>query len=337
MILAHSRRRTKIRAVMVDRPGGLEALQVREVQDPEPGPGEVLIDVAFAGCNWADTQVRNGRYPHPIDYPRIVGSELSGRIAALGPGAHHFRIGERVAAIAPNGAYAERCVSPETLVTRLPDEVPLDVGAAFQTQAFTAYHLLHTVYRIEAGDAVLVHAAGGGVGLCVIQLAVAAGARTIGTVGTPGKEQKALAYGAEQVVLRSTTDFVAAAKELTGGRGVDLAIDSLGGETLDRTFDAVRTLGHVINIGEAEGIPYRNIRERLLPRSLTFTRFHLGNVRSLPVLWKEGAEFVLRGLLGGWLRVPIVERFPLDEVRAMHERLEGRGVSGKLLLAIAAR
>ncbi len=328
-----------MRAIVVDRPGGLEALELREVAEPAPGPGEVLIDVAFCGCNWADTQRRSGAYPHPVDYPAIIGREVSGTIAALGAGvdgleAGPLEVGQRVAAIPSTGGYAERCIAQADLVTALPDAVSLETGAAFQVQTLTAYHMLHTIHRSEPGDWVLVHAAGGGVGLQVIQLALRAGARVLGTVGTPGKEIKALDLGASAVVNLGAADFVTAARDLTEGVGVDLAIDSLGAATLDRTFEAVRPLGHIVNIGEAEGQPYPNIRERLLPRSQTFTRFHLGHVMDRPDLWRQGTAFVLDALAEGWLEVPIVERFPLAEARAMQAALEGRGVAGKLLLSV---
>ncbi len=325
-----------MRAIVVEKPGGLEALELREVPDPEIGPDDVLIDIAYCGCNWADTQRRAGIYPHPVDYPDIIGSEVSGTIAAVGDAVKGLAVGDRVAASAWSGGYAERCAAKAEMVIPLPDVVPLDVGAAFPVQAQTAYHMLHTVYGLKAGDTVLVHAAGGGVGLMVIQLAVHAGARVIGTVGTPGKEIRALDYGAQVVVNLNEGNFVAAALEMTDGVGVDLALDSLGASTLDRTFDAVRLLGHVINIGEAEGVPYKNIRERILPRSQTFTRFHLGHLSQRPDLWQAGAQYLLAAITDGWLDIPIVERFPLADARGMHARLEGRGVAGKLLLDVRA-
>ena len=323
-----------MRAIVIEKPGGLEALELCEVPVPDIGPGEVLIDVVHCGCNWADTQRRSGIYPHPMEYPAIIGREVSGTIAALGREVRGLAVGDRVVAIPSTGGYAERSAAKVDLVTPLPDAIPFDVGAAFQVQALTAYHMLHTIHRTRERDAVLVHAAGGGVGLFVIQLAVHAGASVIGTVGTPGKERKALDYGASVVVNRNEGDFVAAALEMTDGTGVDLALDSLGAATLDRTFDAVRPLGHIINIGEAEGVPYRNIRERILPRSQTFTRFNLGHLMDRPDLWRLGTDYVVRALTDGWLDVPIVERFPLDKARDMHARLESRGVAGKLLLSV---
>ena len=324
-----------MRAIVVDAPGGIEVLEVRDMPDPSWGNDDVLIDVAYAGCNWADTQVRTGEYPHSIDYPTIPGFEVSGTVTAVGANVSDIGVGDRVAAIPSTGGYAEKCAAPAALVTRLPESISPDTGAAFQIQALTAYHMLHTIHRIGEGDSVLIHAAGGGVGGFVVQLAVKAGARVFGTVGTPGKERKPLGYGAEAVLNLSEGDFVSAVQDLTNGEGVDLAIDSLGAETLDRTFGAVRNLGHVINIGEAEGVPYRNIRERILPRSQTFTRFHLGHIMERPDLWKRGLDYVLQAISDGWLDVPIVDRIPLEKVRDMHAQFEGRHVSGKLLLSIS--
>ena len=324
-----------MRAVVVDQPGGIETLVAREVPEPEAGPDEVLIETAYCGCNWADLQRRQGTYPHPVDYPHIMGREVSGTVVALGANASDLAVGDRVIAIPSSGGYAERCIAPARLVSRLPDAVPFDIGAAFQVQALTAYHMLHTVHATEPGETVLLHAAAGGVGLFAIQLAVRAGATVMGTVGTKGKEAKALDYGAARVVNLLEDDFVAAAREMTNGEGVDLAIDSLGAATLDRTFDAVRALGHIINIGEAEGTPYPNIRERMLPRSQTFTRFSLGNVMDRPDLWVRGIDYVLAALENGWLDVPIVDRIPFENAAEAHRRLESRQVTGKLLLSFA--
>jgi NADPH2:quinone reductase len=323
-----------MRAVVVDGPGGPDALVVRNVPEPVAAPGEVLIETAYCGCNWADIQRRQGIYPHPVSYPHIMGREVSGKVLALGAEVEAFAIGERVIAILPDsGGYAERCTAPAELVTRLPAAIPLDVGAAFQVQALTAYHMLHTVHATAAGETVLLHAASGGVGLFTTQLAVKAGATVIGTVGTAGKETKPLQYGAARVVNLNQTDFVAVVLEMTGGEGADLAIDSLGAKTLDRTFDAVRVLGHIINIGEAEGTPYANIRERILPRSQSFTRFSLAHVWERSDLWAQGMNYVLAALEDGSLEAPIVDRIPLDDVAEMHRRLEARQVAGKLLLS----
>lgn len=322
-------------AVVITEPGGFNKLQLKEVPDLIPEDNKVLIDIAYSGCNWADTQLRKGIYPHPVTYPFNLGFEIAGTVIKCGEAVTNVVIGDRVAAILPEaGGYAEKCVVGAEWLIPIPESIPLEVAAAFPIQALTAYHMLHTIYRINKDDFVLVHAAGGGVGLCVTQMAILENATVIGTVGTKGKEVKPLAYGASCVVNLNDDDFVAYALDATQGKGVDLAIDSLGGEILDRTFEAVCLLGHIINIGEAQGQPYQNIRERILPRSQTFTRFHLLHVELNNPAWQKGIDYVLKHLASKALEIPIVEIFALEDAAEMHERLESRSVSGKLLLGI---
>jgi NADPH2:quinone reductase len=324
-----------LKAVVIYAPGAPEQLVMADVPEPSPGPGEVLVDVAFAGCNWADTQIRTGIYPHPFTYPLVLGFEISGTVSKLGPGVSGVKVGDRVATfVEKGGAYAEKAVAPANMLVPLPDAIPFDIGAAIVIQPMTGYHMLHTLHRLEPGETVLINAIGGGVGLFTTQLAVKAGARVVGTVGTPGKEKRALDYGATRVVITTKEDFEQAVLDFTNGRGVDLAIDSLGATMLDRTFNVVRKLGHIISIGEAEGQPFKNIRERILPRSQTFTRFHLGHIDPGSAAWKNGVEHVLGGVRDGWLKVPIAGVFPMSEAAEMHRRIESRQAAGKLLLAI---
>jgi NADPH:quinone reductase len=321
-----------VKAIVISSTGGFDKLVMTEAPDPEPSAGEVVVDVAYAGCNWGDTQVRAGTYSHPVAYPITPGYEISGTVAALGPGVADVRVGDRVAAIVGRGGYAEKCLAPANSLIHLPDSVGLDIGAAFPIQSATAYHMLFTIFHLKSGDTVLVHAIGGGVGLFCTQLAVRAGARVIGAVGTPGKEKRALEYGAAKVVLTQSEDFAAAAMAFSDGAGVDLAIDSLGGATLDRTFAIVRVLGHIISIGEAEGPPLNNIRGRLMARSQNFTRLSLGKLNPASREWRDGIAYLLAGIKLGWLKVPIEGIFPFDQSGAMHARMESRQASGKLLL-----
>jgi NADPH2:quinone reductase len=325
-----------VKAVVIHAPGAPEQLVMADVPEPDPGPGQVLVDVAFAGCNWADTQIRTGIYPHARTYPLVLGLEVAGTVAKLGPGVNEVAIGERVAAfLEQGGAYAQKAVVAANMLMRLPDSISLEIGAALTVQPLTGYHMLHTIYRIKPGDTVLINAIGGGVGLFTTQLAVNAGARVIGTVGTPGKEKLALDYGAERVIVTPDEDFEQAVMEFSGGRGVDLAIDSLGATMLDRTFNVVRKLGHIISIGEAEGQPFKNIRERILPRSQTFTRLHIGHVDAQSQAWKDSLDLIPRGVVDGWLKVPMAGTFPMEEAAAMHRYLESRQAAGKLVLQIA--
>ena len=215
-----------MRAIIIDAPGVKDNLRVGEAPQPIPGPGEVLIDVAYCGCNFADTMIVSGTYPHPKGYPIVGGLEVSGRIAALGPGVIGAKVGDRVAAFLEEaGGFADQCVARVERLIPIPDGMGLDVAAAFPIQGLTAWHLLHNVSVTKPGDVILIHAIGGGVGLFATQLAVRAGATVIGTVGTKGKEARALEFGAAKVVNREDEDFVEAVMGFTEGKGVDKVLD----------------------------------------------------------------------------------------------------------------
>ena len=323
-----------MRAVSLNEPGSPDVLQPCEVPVPEYGDNEVLIDLEFCGCNWADTMVRSGCYPHPMQYPMILGFEVSGTVIAAGSKVTKFKAGDRVCAILERaGGYAEQVAAEEMHVMHIPDKLSFELAAAFPIQALTVYHMLQTVYKLKPGDNVLCHAIGGGLGLLVTQMATHMGANVFGTVGTKGKEKLPLEYGAKLVVNSREQDFVKEIMDFTEGEGIDLAIDSLGASTLDKTYDVMKNLGHIINIGEAEGEPYKNIRERILPKSLTFTRFHTQHVGPGTDKWEEGRKYVVDALVDGWLQIPIYETFPLDQAAEMHRRLESRQVAGKVLLS----
>ena len=226
-----------MRAIVVEKPGGLDRLQVREMPSPEPGPVEVLVAVAYASCNWSDIQKRQGIYPDPVSYPAILGGEVSGHVVAKGRGVRNLKLGDRIAAIAgPRciGGFAERVAVPADYIIRLPEGFPLDLGAAFPMVTLTAYHLTHSAYRVRKGEFVLVHAIGGAVGLMLTQILKGLGAKVIGTVSRPDKGDRARAYGADRVVDRSVECFVEAAHHFTDGKGIDLVIDSLGADVLER-------------------------------------------------------------------------------------------------------
>jgi NADPH:quinone reductase len=324
-----------MRAIVITAPGGGDNLNVTESPAPTPGHGEVLIDVAYCGCNFADTMIAKGTYPHPKGYPLIGGLEVSGRIAKVGPDVRGFAVGDAVASFLEEaGGFADQCVAPGERLVAIPDGMGLNVAASFPLQALTAWHLLHNVSVTKPGDVILLHAIGGGVGLLATQLAVQAGATVIGTVGTRGKEKCALEFGAAKVVNREEEDFVAAAMAFTGGKGVDKIVDSTGASILDRSFATIRKLGHVVSFGEAEGRPFPNLWERLVSKSLTFTRFHLGHVDFASDAWRKSVDEVVGGVMAGALRVRIEETFPFEKAGAMLERLASRQVSGKLILAV---
>ena len=325
-----------MRAVIFEAPDGKPASTViKDVPKPAPGPGQVLVRVAFAGLNDADLMMRTGIYPHPKGYPLVAGLEPAGIITEVGPGVTGLAVGDRIAAFVEDaGAFAEYCIVPQERAVKLPDEMGLDVGAAFLLQGMTTWNLLHGVSKTNPGDTVLIHAIGGGVGLYLTQLAKMAGARVIGTVGTPGKEQRALEFGADLVINRADQDFVVATLDFTKGRGVDKIVDSTGATILDRSFDCIRQLGHVVSYGEAEGPPLPNLWEQLVKKSLTFTRMHLGHLDYTSDSWNSGVASVVGAIVDGTLKVPIEGTFALDDVGQMFAALASRRVSGKVILKL---
>jgi len=325
-----------MKAIVFDLPGTKTlAPLLRDVAEPAAGPGLVLVRVHRAGLNFADLMMRHGAYPHPKGYPLVAGLELSGVVEACGEGVTEYVPGDRVAGFSEDaGGFAAFCAVPEERLIRLPDAISFDMGAAFYIQSLTAWHLLHTVSKTEAGDTLLIHAIGGGVGLQLVQLAKMAEAVVIGTVGTVGKEDKALALGADHVVNRGVEDFVSVCNRVTGGRGIDKVIDSTGATILDRSFDCIRRLGHVVSYGEAEGRPLSNLWERLVQKSLTFTRLHIGHLDNRSAEWRQGIDAVMGAIMAGTLQVPIAGIYALADAEAMFAALESRQTAGKLILRV---
>jgi NADPH2:quinone reductase len=326
-----------MRAIAVDRPGGREQLRLIEAPVPAPAAGEALIRVAYAAANWGDVQKRQGIYPDPIEYPAILGAEVSGIVAAAGPGVRPTSIGMRVAAICgPQmlGGYADYVALPAEYLLPLPAAIPLKTAATLPVATLTAYHLLHTAHKIRRGEIILVHAVAGAVGLALAQIASLAGATVIGTVGDGAKVRAPRRYGAARVIDRSGEDFVAAAMKFTNGRGVDLVIDSLGGDILPRSFDALRRYGRVINIGEAAGEPDFLVRKKLYERSTSLAGFELLHALPGSRAWRRGVNKVLSLAAAGRLKMPIAGVYSLADCNRLHEAFERRGTVGKLLLEV---
>ena len=326
-----------MRAIRVDQPGGREQLRLVEIPMPTPAAGEVLIRVAYAAANWGDVQKRQGIYPDPVTYPMILGAEVSGVIAAHGPGTRRAQVGSRAAAVCgPKmlGGYAEFVAVPAEYLLPLPDSIPLRTAATLPVAALTAYHLLHMAYRVRRSDTILIHAIAGAVGLALTQLAMLTGATVIGTVGSGAKARLPRRYGAARVIDRSREDFVAAAMTFTDGRGVDLVIDSLGGDILPRSFDALRAYGRVMNIGEAAGEPDFPVRKKLYERSTALAGFELLHAVPGSAIWRRGVSRIISLAAKGQLKMPIAGAYPLEDCARLHETFEQRGTSGKLLLEV---
>jgi NADPH2:quinone reductase len=325
-----------IEHVRIRRQGGADELEVERIALAAPGAGEVRVRQLAIGVNFLDVYYRSGQYPLS-HLPATLGVEGAGVVEALGPGVTGFVPGQRVAYTGLMGGYAAVRNVPADRLVAVPDEIAsgvaaLDTVAAGLLRGMTAHMLCAHVRQVGPGDTVLVHAAAGGLGLVLTQWASALGARVIGTVGNRDKAALALAHGAERVVLYREEDFVAAARDFSGGRGVDYAIDGIGGDTLLRTFDAVRPYGLAASIGQAGGrIEPVDLLQIGTPRAIAFARPSVMRFMTEPDLYREGAQAVLARMAAG-LRVPVGLALPLARAAEAHRALEAGRTSGAVLL-----
>jgi NADPH:quinone reductase len=320
-------------AIQVSRTGGPEVLEPVELPDPEPGPGDLLVELAAAGVNYIDTYHRSGLYPMPT--PFVLGLEGSGRVLAVGadvpPG---FSVGGRVAWKQALGSYAPRVAVPAAEALAVPDEVNDEVAAATPLQGLTAHYLLTSSYPVQPGDTVLVHAAAGGMGLLLTQLATARGATVIGTVSTEDKERMARSAGAAEVIRYTEVDDLASeVRSLTGGAGVAAVYDGVGAATFDASLASLRRRGMLVLFGASSGpVPPFELQRLAAGGSLFVTRPTLAHYTATREELEWRAREVFDAVRSGELSVHIGARFPLAEARAAHEALQGRRTTGKVLL-----
>ena len=323
------------RAVVVEQPGGPEALVVVDREDPAPGAGEVLVDVAAAGVNFIDVYFRTGAYPRPT--PFVVGSEGAGRVVAAGDGVSGLAPGDPVTwAMVPGAGYAERVVVPADRLVRVPDGVDLETAAAVMLQGMTAHYLVTSTSPLAPGSVVLVHAAAGGVGLLLTQAAVARGARVLATTSTEEKARLARAAGASEVIRYDSQDVAAEVRRLTDGRGVDVVYDGVGRATWEGSLDSLRPRGLMCLYGASSGAPDPVDPQVLNTKgSLFLTRpslaHHVADRDEL--LWRAGE--VLDWVRTGALDVRIGQRYGLGDAARAHADLEGRRTTGKSLVVPA--
>jgi NADPH:quinone reductase-like Zn-dependent oxidoreductase len=299
---------------------------------PAPGEGEVRIRHAAIGVNFVDVYHRTGLYRLP-GLPATLGAEGAGVVEAVGPGVTRLAVGQRVAyAGAPVGSYAAARNLPAARAVALPDSVSFEAAAGGMLRGITAHMLFAYVRKLQAGDTVLVHAAAGGLGLILVQWAKTLGARVIGTVGSAAKAELALANGLDRAVLYREEDFVAAAREFTDGEGVHFAIDGIGGETLRRTFDAVRPYGMAASIGQVAGETGLIDPSEIGPyRSIAFSRPGVFRFMHDLERYHEGARATL-GQLAAGMRVKIGQELPLAEAAEAHRLVESGRTVGSVLL-----
>jgi NADPH2:quinone reductase len=328
-----------VRAIVVRAPGGFEALGVAEVPDPVPGPGEVLVDVAAAGVNRADLLQRAGHYPPPPGAPAWPGLEVSGVVAALGPGVAlpddgGWRVGQKVAALLAGGGYAERVAVPAGQLLPVPSSVALVDAAALPEAACTAWTNLVGTGGLRAGQTVLVQGGSGGVGSVAVQIAAALGARVIATAGSAERALRCVQLGAELGIDHRAGDVVGAVLEATDGRGVDVVLDVLGAGGLAANLAMLATGGRLVVIGLQRGARAEIDLGLLLARRLTVAGTTL---RSRPAAEKAAIVAAVRAnvwpmLDDGRLRPVVHARLPLDRAGDAHRLLESGTVFGKILL-----
>lgn len=320
-----------MRAIRVSATGGPDALQLEDIPTPDPGPGQIRVKVEAAGVNFVEIYQRKGQYKLPL--PFTPGGEAAGTVDAVGPDVSDIHVGERAASVDARGSYAQYALIQADQAVPLPEGVNAEVAAAVMTQGITAHFLAHSVFRLEAGQTALVHAAAGGVGQLLVQIAKKRGARVIGTVGSAEKAQIARDLGADEVILYNETDFEAETKRLTNGAGVDVVYDSVGQTTFDKGLNVLKPRGLMALFGQSSG-PVAPLDPQVLNAkgSLFLTRptyKHYIATRE-ELLWR--AQDVFGWIAAGELRVRIDKTFPLAEASAAHQYLEDRKTRGKVLL-----
>ena len=327
-----------MKAVRVHELGGPEVLRYEEVEAPEPRADEALVEVAAAGVNYLDIYYRSGFHwggHHRRALPYIPGAEGAGAVLAAGSGVSEVRVGDRVAYGISNGrgSYANLAAVPERYLVRLPDAVPLRSAAAAMLQGMTAHYLTRDTYPVAPGDAVLVHAAAGGTGLLLIQMAKARGARVFGTVSTPEKARIAEEAGADAVIDYTSRDFAAEARRLTGGRGVNVVYDSVGKSTFEKSLDALAPRGCMVVFGQSSGaVPPFDTAVLNARGSLSLSRPSLTHHTTHRAEILARAGDVLQWIEAGKLAIRIGSTLPLSQAAEAHRLLASRRTTGKVLL-----
>lgn len=320
-----------MKAVRVHAPGGPEALKIEDVPEPTPKAGEAIVKVDAAGLNFIDVYQRSGLYK--LDMPLTLGLEAGGTVTAVGPGVTEVKVGDKVAYTGVPGAYAQYAAVPAAKLVVLPQGVSTKQGAAAMLQGMTAHYLACTTYPLKKGDTCLVHAAAGGVGLLLCQMAKMRGARVIGTVSTDEKAKLARDAGADEVILYTKQDFEAETKRITGGKGLQVVYDSVGKTTFEKGFNVLAPRGMMILYGQSSG-PVAPFDAGILGAkgSLFLTRPSLFAYTATREELVQRAGEVLGWIRDGKLRLRMEFEFPLKDVAEAHRALEGRKTTGKVLL-----
>lgn len=328
-----------MKAIRVQQYGDADQLRLDEVAVPVPGPGEVLVKIAYAGVNFIDVYMRSGVFKRSDTYaqtpPMVIGMEGAGQVAALGAGVEDLAEGDTVAYCIELGSYAEYAVVPAWKLVRVPAGVPLDIATTLQLQGCTAHYLSHSLFPLEPGHRCLIHAGAGGLGQLLIQLAKIRGAEVFTTVGSTEKAEIARARGADHVILYRDVDFAKAVLDATNGEGVNVVYDSVGKDTIAGSLRCCARRGVVSNNGNASGpIGALDPLDLAEAGSVFFTRPHLADYMTSAVERRDRATDLFGLYREGRLQIVIDRVLPLADAQTAHQTIEGRLTKGKLLLAM---
>jgi NADPH2:quinone reductase len=322
-----------MQAIQVSKVGGPEVLQLVELPNPKPKPNEAIVQLKASGVNFIDVYFREGRYPAPL--PFVDGQEAAGIVTEVGSEVSDVKVGDRVSYTGVLGSYAEYAAVPAARLVHIPDDVSFELAASVMLQGMTAHYLLNSTYKLKSGETALIHAAAGGVGLLLVQLAKRAGARVIATAGSPDKTELARAAGADECINYNEQDFEVETRRLTDGQGVHVVYDGVGKATFDKDLNVLRPRGYLVLFGGSSGaVPPFDLIKLSQKGSLYITRPTLLNYISTREDLEWRSKEILDLVGSGELNVRIHHSYQLADAAQAHHDLEGRKTSGKLLLKI---
>jgi NADPH2:quinone reductase len=320
-----------MKAIRVHQYGGVEAMKYEDIPLPEPGAGEARVKIEAIGVNFIDVYQRTGLYQ--LKLPFTLGMEAAGVVDQVGPSVSEVKIGDRVAYSMVPGAYAEYAVVPSSRLVPVPKNIDSRAAAVTMLQGKTAHYLTHSTYPLKAGDTALVHAAAGGVGLLLVQIAKRRGATIFGTVSTDEKARLAREAGADEIILYTQKDFLAEVRRLTDGRGLNVVYDSVGQSTFEKSLDCLRPRGYLVLFGQSSGpVPPFNLGTLAAKGSLFVTRPTLAHYAITREELLQRANDLFTWIASGELKLRIDKTFPLAEAAEAHRQLEARKTTGKVLL-----
>jgi NADPH2:quinone reductase len=322
-----------MKAIQVKRPGGPEVLQLVDLPTPQPKPNEAVVKIAASGVNFIDVYQREGRYKVPL--PFVLGQEGAGTVTSVGSEVKSIKPGDHVAWTSILGSYAEYAAVPSERLVPIPPGVSDQQAASAMLQGMTAHYLCHDTFPVKRGQTALVHAAAGGVGLLLVQMAHHIGARVVATVSTEEKAKLAQQAGADEVILYTQTDFEVETKRLTGGNGVDVVFDSVGKTTFEKGLNVLRPRGMMVLFGGSSGpLPPFDLIQLSQKGSLYVTRPALGNYIATAEELRARSSAVFQMIAEGKLKLRIEHKYPLAEAATAQRDIEGRKTTGKLLLIL---